>query len=241
VEITVRDNFDRFASMLTNAEREHLPFATALALNATARQVKADLIQGMKGAFDRPTPFTLNSLFISPATKAAPVAQVYFKDYAPKGTPAGKYLAPQIEGGARRQKAMERKLSSVLGGRAIFLAPSKRTQLDGYGNPNRGQMTTILTRLAPGTLGLGRANSGKGKRRKEAFFAIAPGRNAGGLPVGIYQRKGREVIPVLTIAKAAPKYSRRFDFFGIGLRSIAANLDKMLPPALEKALRSSRR
>jgi len=240
VQIVVRDNFDRFAAMLTRAEREQLPFATALALTATARDVKADLVQGMKQSFDRPTPFTLNSLFVSPATKAAPVANVYFRDYAPKGTPAGRYLQPQIEGGNRRQKSMERKLSSAIG-RSVYLAPAKRTQLDAYGNPNRGQMTTILTRVAPGTLGFSRGNSGKGKRRKEAYFAIAPGKGNGGLPVGIYQRAGRRAIPVVTIARGAPSYSKRFDFFGIARRSIAANLDKNLPAALARALASSKR
>jgi hypothetical protein len=58
--------------------------------------VKRALEYEMPFAFDRPTPYTLGSLYLSPATKAIPVAKVWLKDDAGKGTPAAKYLFPRL-------------------------------------------------------------------------------------------------------------------------------------------------
>ena len=66
---------------LLGDQARQVPFATALALNATAQGVKAAGIDSMRREFDRPKPITLNSLFIKPATKAQPQAEVFVKHH----------------------------------------------------------------------------------------------------------------------------------------------------------------
>src|SRR5262245_39031822 len=110
IRLDVRSNIKQLTQGLTQVQREQVPFATALALTRTAQVMQAAQITEMQRVFDRPTPFTLNALFVSPATKRRLEASVYFKDFAPKGTPAGKYLRPQIMGGGRNLKRMERLL-----------------------------------------------------------------------------------------------------------------------------------
>ena len=55
---------------------------------------QAQIIIAMQLVFDRPTPYTLNSTFVSPATKTKLKAEVKLKDESAKGLPATKYLAP---------------------------------------------------------------------------------------------------------------------------------------------------
>lgn len=85
-----------------------LSFATSKALNLKAKEVKAEVRKEMPGVFDRPTLFTLNSVFMWLATKKYLSAEVCLKDFAPKGTPAVDYLVPQVYGGPRRKKRSER-------------------------------------------------------------------------------------------------------------------------------------
>jgi hypothetical protein len=64
---------------LAGMERQ-IPFATALACNLLARDVKDAVRQDMATQFDRPKPVTLNSLRTDAATKARPFAVVKVKD-----------------------------------------------------------------------------------------------------------------------------------------------------------------
>jgi len=57
------------AVKLTNAITKQIPFAMAKALTLTAIQAQTDIVQAMTQVFDRPTPYTLNSLYAQPATK----------------------------------------------------------------------------------------------------------------------------------------------------------------------------
>src|SRR3546814_8034127 len=47
------------------------------------------------------------SLYVKPATKTRLYANVYFREFASKGTPAVKYLGPEVYGGKRRVKRSE--------------------------------------------------------------------------------------------------------------------------------------
>ena len=70
----------------------------ATALTRTAVEVKDALRAELPRVFDRPTPYTLNSLFVKPARADRLQAETYFKDdSAGSGTPATKYLLPQVQ------------------------------------------------------------------------------------------------------------------------------------------------
>src|SRR5690606_2908854 len=82
------------------------------------------------------------------ATKAKPVAEVFIRDEAPKGTPPAKYLLPQVEGGTRRPKAFERRLqaSGALPA-GMFAVAGKGAKLDRHGNVPGRVITAVLSAM----------------------------------------------------------------------------------------------
>lgn len=220
-------------------------FATVVALTRTAKAVKDAEVAEMARVFDRPTRYTLNALYVRPATMARPEASVGFKDFAGKGTPAWKYLGPQIEGGARRRKRFETSLARAgLLPQGMFAVPGDAADLDAYGNMARGQIVKILSDLkAFGEVGYvanrrGRGNSRR-RRRAERYFVGGFGR-ARPLPPGIYKRVGDgPAVPVVAYVRA-PRYRRRFDFFRIAERTVNATFQREFDRALASALRNAR-
>ena len=69
---------------LTTALTKQGPFAMAKALTLTAIQAQTDIVQAMTQVFDRPTPYTLKSTYVIPATKDRLESLVQLKDSAAK-------------------------------------------------------------------------------------------------------------------------------------------------------------
>ena len=135
---------------LAGMERQ-IPFATALACNLLARDVKDAVRQDMATQFDRPKPVTLNSLRTDAATKARPFAVVKVKD-----DPLGKafnggmaeILGHQFAGGQRVAKRSElalRRMGYLKEGE--FIAPGPDARLDQFGNISSGQVQQIMAAL----------------------------------------------------------------------------------------------
>ena len=81
-------------------------------INDTARlDVKPAIQQEMKEVFDRPTPYTLNSVYTRLNSSDMSV-DIGLKEWAGKGGAAADYLKPQIYGGSRPMKRSERHLGS---------------------------------------------------------------------------------------------------------------------------------
>ncbi|MGA4815434.1 hypothetical protein ACPA9J_10245 [Pseudomonas aeruginosa] len=78
--------------------------------------------------FDRPTPYTLNSLRMVPARKDRLEARVWFKDEADGAQPASVWIAPEVYGGPRRNKPAELQLRAkgILPGRQVRGARRRR-------------------------------------------------------------------------------------------------------------------
>lgn len=143
-------------------------FATALALTKTGQSVQSAEKGEMRSVFDRPTPFTLNSLRLSPATRQRQEAHVWFKD-PPRLTETQHYLLPQVYGGARRFKRFESLLM-----RAGFLpkgkalVPASGAPLDAYGNVSRGVYARIYADLKASPVGANRSATRKRSRKDAA-------------------------------------------------------------------------
>ena len=100
-------NFDTSALDRTfDGMEKQVRFATSLAINRTAQVVKEELKREMQSVFDRPTPFTLNSLQMTPSTKQRLEAKVWFKN-PPRVGDIHHYLEPQVYGGSRPFKGFE--------------------------------------------------------------------------------------------------------------------------------------
>ena len=220
-------------------------FASALALTRTAQQVKAAEIEEMRRVFDRPTGFTLGSLYLKPATKSNQEARVWFKDFAPKGTPAGKYLLSEVHGGQRAHKRFEsalQKAGLLPFGRA--LVPASAAPLDANGNVKRGLYNQILSQLKAQRDSTAnettRSRARKARQRGGRYFYGNPG----GKRRGIWERFsfafGTAVKPIFIEVGARPSYRPRFAFYDVGERVAEERYESEFDRAATETLRTAR-
>jgi hypothetical protein len=93
--INVSSNVKQVERSLNDIARKQIPFATARALTTTANLVQARITRELPTIFDRPTPFTMRAIGVTPATKTNQTAVVFVKDAQ------AKYLEIEETGGTR--------------------------------------------------------------------------------------------------------------------------------------------
>lgn len=232
------------------AEVQHLeaqlPFAAALALTWTAKDVEAALIGEMRSVFDRPTRWTLNSLRVFPATKDRLEARVWMKNEADKSVPATRWMEPEIYGGTRQNKRSE----AMLKARGIlpegkYIVPGQGAELDQYGNIKRGYLTKMLSGVGGYTQQGYNANatsSTRSQRRGNAkrFFVMHDARRNS---IGIAERTGRgaDNLRIVLAFVSRPSYRKAFDFYGIADRVANERLPLNYTKAIAQAVRTRRR
>lgn len=207
--------------------------AVAVALTRTAKDIQAEEKAEIGRVFDRPTAYTLGSVFITPATRTKLSAKIWLKSKmdAGKGTAAEDYLLPQIRGGERKLKRFERALAAIgLLPPGMYCVPAAGAKIDGFGNPDRGQIVQILAWMQAFAENGYRANmterrkamlkAGTSKQRGMSYFVVS--QRGQRLPMGIWQRTefgklGSAVKPVYLFVKA-PKYQARWDFLAVAER-----------------------
>ena len=250
--IPIKVNIDtaKFRKRMEAVQRQ-VPFATAVALTKTAQDVQAELKREVSRVFDRPTPFTLASLRVKPATKQRLIARVYFRDEAGDGIPPAVYLQREVEGGVRRPKRFEKALARKLGLPAgLYAMPGKSVQLDAYGNVPRSLIVKVLAQLgamhdtaqnqtARSKQRLRRTQARKGIRGQNYFL----GRPGNGLPLAVYERIrtgfGSAVRPVFVFVDA-PHYEKRLDYYGIAERVQSREFEGWFDRALTDAMATAR-
>lgn len=256
MQIVLTHDINRVADQFRGLERQ-LPFAVALALTRTAQDVKTELTEEMRRVFDRPTPFTLRSLYLARATKANLEARVWLKDDF--GLRAH-YLMPQIEGGSRPLKRFESLLvqRGILG-RDERIVPAAGARLDAYGNVSRGQIVQVLSQLSAFNLSGLETNNASNSRRSRAkraavgYFVVRRGTTGGRgswrgeskvqhLPSGIWARyafaHGNAIKPVFLFVNRT-NYRPRYQFHTIGQAVAARRFAPHLQAALETALKTA--
>jgi hypothetical protein len=211
-------------------------------LTRTAFAARDDVQAEMRSVFDRPKPFTINSLRVTPATKQTLAAELGFREFG-SGTPAGRYLRPQVFGGQRPHKSFERALGLPPNRQAM---PAKWAELDAYGNISPGQLRAIMSSLQLGPTEQRQGIYGgrsRGRLRRERYFIVPVGRTDTDLPPGIYRTAADGSGPpflVIGFFRAA-RYKRRLDFFGVGERSVAQHFPAHFLAALAEAMATARR
>ena len=250
VDLVVR-GLEQLQKQLAVADKQ-LRFAAATALTATAKATESAMREEMRTQFDRPTPYTLNSLRTLPATKEKLVATVKLKDDASKNVPAADALRHQVVGqtGQRAWKRSEGALRRIgLLGNGEMVVPGEAATLDAYGNMSRGQIVQILAYFSAfGEQGY-KANTTAGARRKKAAGRIGkrygkryyykrdkPGR-------GIYEATatgfGSSIKPVLMFVRRG-NYQPRLDFKRVADSVYAETFERVFAEKLEHALRTAR-
>lgn len=225
-------------------EKRHIPFVMARTATLLAQRVKKGTITVMQKRLDRPTPTTLNSLFVKMATKTR-AAEVYFKDSWASGIPADTYLQQAVSGGLRPHKRFEKSLIARGIMRSGQYAVPTTAFMNQYGNVSRGTMLKILS-------GLGAAESSRGyqanatgsarSRRKGNAHRFFSGEVDGAQ--GVWERKsmgmGDAVRPVFIFSDSAPRYRTIFPFFKIGQNIVNANYQADAATAWAEAMASAR-
>lgn len=210
---------------------KQLPYAVTRAINTTAVQVKEAETATIKSVFDRPTKWTVNSVYWKAANKRTMEARVWLKDEAPKGTPAEKYLRAEIWGGQREQKRVEALLQrrNILPN-GMFTVPGNDVPLDAFGNLPKTHYNKLLSQLKA-QLDIHQNESLASKKRRKrrkgstGYFVGRLGPNPE--PGAIYMAQGGQVKPVLIFTDSA-SYPARFKFFDVAQTVIAKNLIKNL-------------
>lgn len=227
LKVDVRHNIDQVLGRFIGFDKQKR-VAMAKALTFAAQDTQKEMRNRLPRVFDRPTPFTLNSLRIESANVNKLSAAVFFKDISGREQ---HYLVPQVEGGFRPQKGLERRLrrigpAGLLPGE--YLVPAAGAELDSYGNVKRQQIVRILSQLKAFTEAgfsanaTGSRRSRRSRARLQYFWSPGPGEFNGRryhLPRGVWQRIstgfGYAVRPVF-IAVDRTAYRLRFHFYRDG-------------------------
>lgn len=220
VDFKIDTNIATALERLKGVESEKWPGIIQKAANETGYYAVNKIKKEMPSFIDRPRPFTVNSFYLNPAgnRRGSTEAVLQWRDNAEKGTSAGKYLKPIVEGGNRNQKRFEAALT-----RAGYLpsgwvaVPTSDAPLDVNGNVPGPYITQILSyiRANPDALsnrriaqlsrqsvsklvkGYAKAltnleklekREAKKKAKAARFVVLIQGRNGWTLPSGIYQR-----------------------------------------------------
>jgi len=232
--VTLRMNDAKVRQALEQAGKQ-ARFAAAMAATKTGQRVKVALQEEMRKVFDRPSSYTIGAVGLVRATKDNLSARIVIKENGGKGTPAWKYLGPQIHGGDRGHKRFEKALQSrgILP-RNMFAVPGGAARMDGFGNMSRGQIVQILSDLGAFAENGYRAN--RSHRRKAEYFAIPKGQ---GLTPGIYRRieTGGKVIfrPVLIFIRR-PRYTKRLRWYEVAAEVSAEHFEAEFAQAYTMAL-----
>lgn len=127
IEISVKADVAQIERRLDTFARDQLPFATASAITAVAKQVQLAEVENLRSTFRNPSPFTLRSIRMTAARKGNPEATVFVMDKAEQ------YLEPYEFGGVHQ-----------LPGPALF--NPKDIDLNAYGQLPRGIMARMRGR-----------------------------------------------------------------------------------------------
>ena len=226
VALHVQWNQEDVRRLLLKLAPHEWRFAAARALTETAYAVRDAEQRGMVLAFDRPKPYTVNSLFVQRADKSTLEAVIDFKSGGSR--PAWKWLEPEILGGRRGQLGFEKRMGRFLtSGKA--LVPASGVALDQFGNVPRGLYGRIVRALDAQQSGFA-LRKGRGRGRAPMFFYGDPGSRGR----GIWQKLNNGGVRPMFLEAKQPSYPKRFDWYGIAERTADRTLTTSFRTVIER-------
>lgn len=210
-------DLDALAAELVDIPSRVLPYAAATALTKGVKRGQAAVITRMSQAFVRPVAYTLNSTRIEVATKDKLSARLAVKDQRTgRGTRPESYLLPEVEGGVRSQKGLEKLLrfrGFLQAGEWAY--PQSSSILDANGNVSGPKVRSILNQL--GRPGSPYFVASLGKSRTHGVWER--GDHKGGRTG---KKQTRTVRAVFVFSRAVPTYKARLDFTGEARKAVDA-------------------
>lgn len=252
--MTVEFDVNPLIKRLDGIKAVQVPFAASLALNRIAKGARKAQQDEMRNKFDRPVPYTINSIYIKSSTKSNLNAELGIKEFAGKGNAARDYLFPQIAGGnayvTRFQKSLRAK--GILAPNE-YAVPTQSDYLrrNQFGNVTPGEYTKVLFDLQAfrdSSAFAYRKNSKLKRAKPQRFFARTTAeynKNGGNLYPGIYftnkvagARKNNESAAFWI--QRTPRFNGKYNFTGIGSQYAINNWNKEFGQALAEAIASGK-
>lgn len=201
-----------------------MPFATSVALNRTAFDIRQLFNYETQRYFDRPVPFTQRAFLVERSTKQNLEAVVYAE------AKRARYLRFGIDGGLRPQKGFEKKfLGDLTAMRQIpssaQLVPTSLVRLTSSGNVS---LATIR-----------RIQQGLNSNARGGFFTGKP-KNNPGMPAGIYRRSRERLYPYFIAISGRSSYRPRFPIGQLGTQLAEQRFMGYLVGSLEQAVATAR-
>ena len=227
---------DRLGKSTRGAARE--------AMNQSAEHAKKAMEKEIESKFDRPVPFTRRALRVYYASTSRLEVKLWFRQRRQDEDKL--WAVPQIEGGQREWKPMEKRLNRAgYLPKGWYVMPGNGAPLDSYGNMSAGEISRILNVLGTYTeSGYNKANNAttnrlrRGTRKSYGFeyFVVRPGAKSHLLP-GVYRRVytsfGQAVVPMMIFVQNT-NYKARLPFE----RRVREVFDQQFPKEYDKALKS---
>jgi len=245
-------------SMRRSVERQ-VKFATKLAIKDVAFMSKKALEREAEAAFDRPKKTTIKAGYVNPPRgwRSGEIkAEVFLKNFLPKGTPPNRYLAANIRGGYRDDKRSEVLLHKLImnfrGDSQAVLPRGYQTFIhsdyqDRHGNIRGALMIKILSdlrafndagysmnRLTPRQAAM---RQGRAQGKKARYFVIPVGKAR---HPGIYERKGGKLKMVIGFIRKPTYESESYDFYGVVRKTVRNNYDDAFNRRFAAALATMR-
>lgn len=236
MKFDVRSNFRDLERSLSDVGQKQLPFATALALNDTAKEIVDALRDHMGRVFDRPTRWTMNAFHFRRATKTS-LSAVIERKTSIRGR---HYLEVQAAGGRRPNTGWEKQIGQKLGLDVGYMSGTGRLKRDGYGNIPRGGMQRILSRIGASSL-TGSNSTASSRRRANGVGKYFVGGPRNNLRPGVYERTRAGIHRVLAFNTKTPNYSPRFRFEAVAHETVGRVLEMHLGRRLAEAMKTARR
>jgi hypothetical protein len=214
MQISVKSDVAKALRSISRLHRKQIPYAAALGLSMTAKKVAKVEQRMMVKTLANPTPFTVKGIRWQGAKKAdfkvgSLRARVYIRDKQ------ASYLNYQIDGGTRTRTAIP--------------VPTRNLKLNKYGNMIGGK-NRIKRLLNKKNTFQGTINGIEGiwQRPKQ-------GKRSG----GGYGTTGQSGLKLLVAYENTVTYQPRFDFYGIGERSVKKNIGIEMDKAITRAVPSA--
>lgn len=224
------EGYEEVARKLDGAPKA-IKWAFVIGATRTAKQMAAALKAEMPKSFDRPTPFAIRSIGWKGATLDNPVAKVGFGINAFARSARTDWARPEVHGGKRNAKALESKISALVGGGPWFVMPGGAAKLDRYGNLSAGMIQQVLSDLGIQSDTAQNATDRSRKRNRRSRYFVM---KRGGAPIGIAVRDGRgKVSMALILTRTQPTYKPAYRMMEVGKKIV----DDVFPVEVHKAFR----
>ncbi len=226
--INVKSNIDAFQRKIGALAYKQLPFATAQALTAIAKQVVKDERVNEVKVLDRPRPFTSGAIGVVKARKESMRATVYMRDVT------AAYLEPYEFGGR-----------NVLNSKALLKPVGAVKNLDDFGNLPRNLLRSLKGRS---DVFIGAVQTKRGLINGVWQRAVEEGAR---VQTGVSKKTGKarytkrgtnttDRLVLLIRFEDAHPVRQHLGWFNVAQRTIDRNFNREMGRALARAIASAR-